>query len=283
MLKNLKESKDTGKLATELSHLAHTYVSSYRPTASDLKKHRILKELRKNKNIVILKPDKGNGVVILDRVEYDKGLFKIINDTTKLSVILRRNLFPENLINKYISKYIRTAVKGGKTKPYSGVEPQETPKFFFKIPYVGHFSVTAQRSIRKLANRLCKPIDLRLVFTTFKVRNLFNVKDAVPEGLRTRVVYKFSCASCNACYVGETSRHFSTRVREHLLSDRSSNVFKHLQGSEFCRASCTPDCFEILDSAATKYQVKLKESMFIKWEKPDLNQQVKHNNLTLSL
>ena len=120
-----------------------------------------------------------------------------------------------------------------------------TSKFFFKIPYVGHFSVTAQRSIRKLANRLCKPIDLRLVFTTFKVRNLFNVKDAVPEGLRTRVVYKFSCASCNACYVGETSRHFSTRVREHLLSDRSSNVFKHLQCSEFCRASCTPDCFTL--------------------------------------
>ena len=80
----------------------------------------------------------------------------------------------------------------------------------------------------------------------------------------------------NACYVSETSRHFSTRVRKHLLSDRSSNVFKHLQSSEFCRASCTPDCFEILDSAATKYQVKLKESMFIKWEKPDLNRQVKH-------
>ena len=145
-------------------------------------------------------------------------------DLQKLSVILRRNLFPENLINKYISKYIQTAVKGGKTQRHSGVEPQETPKFFFKIPYVGHFSVTAQRSIRKLANRLCKPIDLRLVFTTFKVRNLFNLKDAVPEGLRTRVVYKFSCASCNACYVGETSRHFSTRVRDHLLSDRSSNV-----------------------------------------------------------
>ena len=60
-------------------------------------------------------------------------------------------------------------------------------------------------------------------------------------------------------------------------------VFKHLQGKEFCRASCTPDCLEILDSGATKYQVKLKESMFINWEKPDLNQQVKHINLTLSL
>ena len=137
-------------------------------------------------------------------------------DLQKFSVILRRNLFPENLINKYISKYIQTVVKGGKTHPHSGVEPQETPTFYFKIPYVRHFSVTAQRSIRKLANQLFKPIDIRLAFTTFKIKNLFNVKDAVPEGLRTKVVYKFSCASCNACYVGDTSRHLSTRVREHF-------------------------------------------------------------------
>ena len=140
---------------------------------------------------------------------------------------------------KYISKYIQTVAKGEKTQPHSGVAPLETPKFYFKIPYVGHFSVTSQRSVRKLANQLCKPIDIRLVFTTFKIKNLFNVKDVVPEGLRTRVVYKFSCASCNACYVGETRRHFSTRVREHLLSDRSSNVFRHLQSSESCRTSCS--------------------------------------------
>ena len=38
-----------------------------------------------------------------------------------------------------------------------------------------------------------------------------------------------------------------------------------------------------LDPAAIKYHVKLKESMYVKWEKPNLNQQVKHINLTLSL
>ena len=58
-------------------------------------------------------------------------------DLQKLSLILRRNLFPENPINKYISKYIQTAVKGGKTQPHSGVEPQETPKFFFKSLTLG--------------------------------------------------------------------------------------------------------------------------------------------------
>ena len=35
------------------------------------------------------------------------------------SVIRGRNLFPENLINKYISKYIQTAVKGEKTQLHS--------------------------------------------------------------------------------------------------------------------------------------------------------------------
>ena len=47
-----------------------------------------------------------------------------------------------------------------------------------------------------------RPIDIRFVFTTTKIKNLFNVKDAVAEGPRTRVVYTFSCASCNAFYVG---------------------------------------------------------------------------------
>ena len=101
-------------------------------------------------------------------------------------------------------------------------------------------------------------------------KHVFNVKDPAPKMLRTHVVYKFSCANWNACYVGETSRHFSTRVHEHLYSDRSSQILKHLQNSESCRASCSTDCYKILDSAATKFKVSLK-NMFMKWEKPDLN------------
>ena len=54
----------------------------------------------------------------------------------------------------------------------------------------------------------------------------------------------------NACYVGETTRHFSTRVREHLVSD----IFKHLENSEHCRALCSVDCFHILDHASTRFR-----------------------------
>ena len=113
--------------------------------------------------------------------------------------------------------------------------------------------------------------------------NMFSVKDPVPSGLRAGVVYKFFCAGCSACYVGETTRHFSTRVREHTFSDRTSHVFKHLQNSEHCRTLCSNDCFSILDHASTTFQLKIKEAIHIQWEKPTLNHQLYHVNLKLSL
>ena len=70
---------------------------------------------------------------------------------------------------------------------------------------------------------------------------MFGVKEPIPGGLRSRVVYKFTCAGCNACHVDETVRHFSMRVKEHLASDRASHIFQHLQNSEHCCALCSVD------------------------------------------
>ena len=82
-----------------------------------------------------------------------------------------------------------------------------------------------------------------------------NMKDPVPDGLRSRVVYKFVCAGCNACYVGTTCRNVSTRVREHLVSDRASHIFKHLQDSAHSCALCSADNFHVLDHASTGFQL----------------------------
>ena len=48
-----------------------------------LRQHRILRNLRKNKDIIITKLNKGNGVVILDRKLYDNAIQKIISDSSK--------------------------------------------------------------------------------------------------------------------------------------------------------------------------------------------------------
>ena len=75
------------------------------------------------------------------------------NDLQKLSVIIQKNLFPENPINKCISQFILKSVKGSKTQPHSGVKRQETPEFHYTIPHIGHASVIAQNEICKLGNR----------------------------------------------------------------------------------------------------------------------------------
>ena len=153
---------------------------------------------------------------------------------------------------------------------------------YFKLPYIGPFSIITQRRIKKLVNTFCSDLEIKLVFTPFKIRSWFGAKDPIPAGFRSWVIYKFSCAGCNACYIGETNRPFTTRIREHLASDKHSHIFKHLRGFENCRSRCSEDCFKILDSASTCFQLKIKEAMHILWEQPSLNSQVKHLNLSLS-
>ena len=199
-------------------------------------------------------------------------------DIKYLTQILKKNLFPTHLIERVINQYV-TRVE---SKVCSvGCVPDKVSTFYFKLPYIGHYSGVTQKRIRHLIKRYCNNIDIKLIFSSFKIGNLFSAKDPIPSNLRSSVVYKFSCAGCNACYVGETTRHFSTRVREHLATDRASHVYKHLQQSENCRDLCSTNCFSILDCATTSFQLKIKESLHIHWEKPTLNQQVKHVNLKL--
>ena len=92
--------------------------------------------------------------------------------------------------------------------------------------------------------------------------------------LISHVVYKFTCAGFNACYIGETARHLSVRVREHLTSDKKSSIYQHLGNSEICRSVCDEQCFSILDKAPTKHQLRIKEGLLIGKYKPELNKQV---------
>ena len=81
--RELKDDRKSGQLKAIISNLGNFYWSSYKPTQNTLRKHRILKKLRTRKNNVIVRPDKRNGVVILDRDIYDQKILEIINNTEK--------------------------------------------------------------------------------------------------------------------------------------------------------------------------------------------------------
>lgn len=56
------------------------------------------------------------------------------NDLQKLFVILRRNLYPDHVFSSLIYRYITKAVEGDGAQPFNGVEQQESPLLYFKIP-----------------------------------------------------------------------------------------------------------------------------------------------------
>ena len=213
-------------------------------------------------------------------------VFKINNswpafhkDIKDLTLILRKNLFPVRMVKKVINRYVSRAT----IRPSARCQVQQAVSTcYLKLPYVGCFNREAQKRLRKLVQRYCTNIKIKIAFSSFKVGSMFSVNDPVPLDLRSRVVYKFLCAGCNACYIGETSRHLSTRVREHLSRDRNSHVYQHLQQSQACRCLADKNCFSIVDCAPNKLQLMLKEAMHIKWENPTLNKQLKHADLTLS-
>ena len=86
------------------------------------------------------------------------------------------------------------------------------------LPYIGKMPQIAKTRLTKTMNKHMKFCKLRVIFqTNNRLKNYFRFKGSVPETLRSNLIYKFSCGSCTASYIGKTYRHFKVRVSEHQV------------------------------------------------------------------
>ena len=151
-----------------------------------------------------------------------------------------------------------------------------------------HISATFHTISEKKLSKLCKEFykenfNIKLVFNSFQIKNYFAHKDTIPNDLKSFLVYKFTCASCSSSYIGETCRHFKTRIEEHIKKDNKSHIFEHLHSSQTSFDSYNSLCFKITDKANSKFDLKIKEALHINWRKHNLNAQLNHLALILSL
>ena len=109
LISNLKDKEKTGETVSQLSHLANLYYSYYKPSVGILKKHGILKRLRNNQEIVILRPDKGNGIVIMNRKDYICGMNNNINDRSKFKL---STADPISLRERQLQRFLRKLKNG---------------------------------------------------------------------------------------------------------------------------------------------------------------------------
>ena len=131
----LKSQETKSQIKMHLSYLANSYFYNYKPSPRILRQHRVLRNLRKNKDIVITKPDKGNGVVILDRKLYNNAIEEIISDTSKFEKLnedptLKREASLQRFLCKLKQKNFFNEIEYDKLYP-SGSAPARiygTPK-----------------------------------------------------------------------------------------------------------------------------------------------------------
>ena len=72
-------------------------------------------------------------------------------DLTMLIDILKKNLFPVRLIERVVNCYVT-----GTLSNHCSPGPLPTsPIFYFKLPYISHFSVVTQKKVRHLIKRYC--------------------------------------------------------------------------------------------------------------------------------
>ena len=104
------------------------------------------------------------------------------------------------------------------------------------LPCIGTFSNATKIKLNQICDKYCKNTNIVVAFSQLKIGSFFSCKDSIPKFLQSYVVYQFTCAGCNACYIGKTKRHWKTRIEEHLGKDKNSQILKHLQENPHCRS-----------------------------------------------
>ena len=209
--------------------------------------------------------------------------FKICNNWNSfrndIENIKSNHAYPPFLIDKVIKEHF-----GPKFSSNKNQSKDTSDVYYFRVQYIGNLPHHIKNKLPKLCKHICKEkFNIKLVFNSFKIKNYFSYKDPIPDDLKSFLVYKFTCASCSSSYIGETCRHFKSRIEEHIKKDNKSHIFKHLHSTATCFDSYNSLCFKIIDKANSKFDLKIKEALHINWRKPNLNAQQNHLALTISL
>jgi predicted RNA-binding Zn-ribbon protein involved in translation (DUF1610 family) len=116
-------------------------------------------------------------------------------------------------------------------------------------------------------------------------------KDKTPKEFQSSVVYKFSCPGCGKTYIGKTDRCLYTRLNEHAITDKNSEIYKHINTCEqfnyltnllqlnidepntdqFNLTAFLLNNCNIIDRAKHWSNLLFKEALAIHRQKPELN------------
>ena len=199
-------------------------------------------------------------------------------EVEKLKKIFSRNAYPSSFIDKCIFRFFNKIHE--KKRPIHTVPKKEA---MIVLPFLGSTSWLVKKDLTRAFRKILPFCKLKIVFKiSNRVSSYFSFKDKLPVALDSGVIYKYTCANCNVCYVGCTKRYWEKRLEEHThfctltgKKLRSCQIFAPLQHVRTAQCAPSPrvhrEDFEIIGREKNNYLLELKESNFIYKHKPVLN------------
>lgn len=201
--------------------------------------------------------------------------FTLHEEFSKLKEYFITNNYNSNLFHKMVNKFLC------KKREPQGTVMIEASKLikYIKMPFYGKISCDFRKSLNNVLKNNFPAINFKIIFTNeFRIGSFFNHKDRMPDLMCSNIVYKFTCPSCTAGYIGCSSRSFKIRIFEHLgKSYRSGRLLNTMPFSAIRDHSHKEDHsfsvsdFEIIAKCKNSKDALLCEKLLINKYKPELN------------
>lgn len=199
--------------------------------------------------------------------------WKFIHESLqKAKIILNNNQYPPAFYEPIIKKVLHSMFDPPDQSENEESEDQPEKKMIF-IQYRGKVTEKFKQSLNKL-QAPCTVIE-----TLRKLKTVLpSLKPAIDKELKSGIIYEICCSRCNSRYVGQSTRHLLTRIKEH--SRASSPVGLHFRA---CDSIVTMDDVKILATAKFQKQLMILEALFINELKPLINTKDEYKSHTLRI
>ena len=191
-----------------------------------------------------------------------------------LHTFFHNNGFPSNLFFKFVKQFLD---KKYENKPKT-LMAQKMP-VYVSFPYYGYISEKVRSELKDIICRRFPQVNFKPVFRNdFMIGSLFKHKERLPTSVCSSLVYDYKCLLCNKQYIGSTVRQLQCRISEHMgvsvrtglpmTNNPNSAIYKHRYDTGH---QIEKDHFKVKKSCHNKYDVRLLEALYIKKERPELN------------
>ena len=178
---------------------------------------------------------------------------------------LNENGYPPHLVRRGIRE-AEVIVKKMSTKTENSQAIDRKTTITFLIPYYGQESTIFAQRLKRTFKKFLPLLQIRIAFRkNLSIKSIFlpiqKGQDLTKK--MKKLVYKIPCSNCDKCYIGETNREKSTRMKEHKKdirnSSESSHVAKHANKEKH---SFEFENVEILSLESNWRRRIIKESLF---------------------